>query len=135
MTIGDVEITLSGVVDLIILLGALCAAIYKIWEFFAKPTSTLKKKKDEREKNRMMAILNEVLPEKLREHDLQIRDKYKADRLNYLNEIKDEVLSQVGGPIAQNADDLEALKISARDVLREKIMAIYHKNKYERTLT
>ena len=55
--------------------------------------------------------------------------------MNYLNEIKNEVLNQVGDPIAQNTDDLEALKISARDVLREKIMAIYHKNKYERSLT
>jgi hypothetical protein len=27
------------------------------------------------------------------------------------------------------------LVISAKDVLREKIMAIYHKNKYNRTLT
>ena len=96
---------------------------------------TLKKRKQEREKARTIAILDEVLPDKLCEHDIQVRDKYKADRLNYLNEIKDEVLNQVCGPIAQNADDLEALKISARDVLREKIMAIYHKNKYERTLT
>ena len=135
MIIGGVEITLSGVVDLIILIGALCGAIYKIYEFFAKPTSTLKKKKQQKEKDRIVAILDEVLPDKLREHDLQIRDKYKADRMNYLNEIKNEVLNQVGDPIAQNTDDLEALKISARDVLREKIMAIYHKNKYERSLT
>ena len=135
MIIGGVEITLSGVVDLIILIGALCGAIYKIYEFFAKPTSTLKKKKQQKEKDRIIAILDEVLPDKLREHDLQIRDKYTADRMNYLNEIKNEVLNQVGDPIAQNTDDLEALKISARDVLREKIMAIYHKNKYERSLT
>ena len=32
----------------------------------------------------------------------------------------------------QNTDDLEALKISAKDVLREKIMAIYHEYKQER---
>ena len=42
MVIGGVEITLSSIVDLIILLGTLCTAIYKIWEFFAKPTTTLK---------------------------------------------------------------------------------------------
>lgn len=134
MSIGGVEITLGSIVDLIILLGALCAAIYKIWEFFAKPTSTLKKKREEKEKARIMAVLDEVLPEKLKNHDLQVRDKYKADRTNYLNEIKEEVLNQVGGPIAQNADDLEALKISAKDVLREKIMAIYHEYKQERAL-
>ena len=135
MSIGGVEITLGGVVDLIILIGALCAAIYKIWEFFAKPTSTLKKRKEEKEKARIIAVLDEVLPDKLHNHDLKIRDKYKADRTNYLNEIKEEVLSQVSDPIAQNSDDLEALKISARDVLREKIMAIYHKNKRERAYT
>jgi hypothetical protein len=44
------------------------------------------------------------------------------------------VLEEVSDPITKNADDLEALKISAKDVLREKIMAIYHKNKYERAL-
>jgi hypothetical protein len=42
MTLFGVTITLGDVVDLIILLGALCAAIYKIWDFFAKPTSRLK---------------------------------------------------------------------------------------------
>ena len=37
--------------------------------------------------------------------------------------------------MSQNASDLEALKISARDVLREKIMAIYHKNRAERAMS
>jgi hypothetical protein len=41
----------------------------------------------------------------------------------------------VGDDIRSNSDTIEALVISARDVLREKIMAIYHKNKYNRTLT
>ena len=50
MTIGGVDITLGGVVDLIILIGALCAAIYKIWDFFAKPTSKLKQHAKEKEK-------------------------------------------------------------------------------------
>ena len=134
MIIGGVEITLGGVVDLIILLGALCGAIYKIWETFAKPTSTLKKKRAEKEKAKIIAVLDEVLPAKLYEHDLETRDKYKADRANYLKLIRDDVLGQISAPIQQNQDDLEALKISAKDVLREKIMAIYHKNKHERTM-
>lgn len=62
MVIGGVEITLSGVVDFIILLGALCTAIYKIWEFFAKPTSTLKQKKLEKQKALIREVLNEELP-------------------------------------------------------------------------
>lgn len=135
MTIGGVEITLSSIVDVIILIGALCGAIYKIWDSFAKPTSTLKKRSHEKERARIIAILDEVLPEKLLAHDLQTRDKYKADRQQYLLDIKNEVIKALGGSVTQNKEELEALKISARDVLREKIMAIYHKNKTTRTLT
>jgi hypothetical protein len=71
----------------------------------------------------------------LEQHDLVTREKYKADRYRYLLEIRNDILEQVKDPISRNAEDLEALKISARDVLREKIMAIYHKNKYERAMT
>ena len=126
---------LSQIVDLIILVGALCAAIYKIWDFFAKPTSALKQKSTERERARIIAILDEELPKRFLAHDLETRDKYKADRENYLKEIKDEILKALGGSVSQNQEDLEALKISARDVLREKIMALYHKNKVARTLS
>jgi hypothetical protein len=80
MTIGDNTITLGGVVDLIILIGALCAAIYKIWEFFAKPTSTLKKRKEEKELSRLRAVLDEELPKRFLEHDLETKEKYKSDR-------------------------------------------------------
>jgi hypothetical protein len=80
MTIGGVTITLGGVVDLIILIGALCAAIYKIWDFFAKPTSRLKLKAKQRREAEIEAVLNRVLPEKLEAHDLETREKYKADR-------------------------------------------------------
>jgi hypothetical protein len=132
MTIGGVTITLGGVVDLIILIGALCAAIYKIWDFFAKPTSRLKQRSKEKEKARVIAILDEVLPEKLKKHDLEVRDRYKADRQQYLLDIKEEVVKALGGTVSQNKEDLEALIISAKDVLREKIMAIYHEYKSER---
>jgi hypothetical protein len=66
MIIGGVTITLDGVVDLIILIGTLCAAIYKIWDFFAKPTSKLKLKVKQKRKEEVIAILDEVLPEKLK---------------------------------------------------------------------
>ena len=126
---------LSTIVDAIILIGALCAAIYKIWDFFAKPTSTLKKRAEEKEAARIKAVLDTELPIRFLEHDLETRDKYKADRQQYLIDIKNEVVNALGGSVTQNQTDLEALKISARDVLREKIMAIYHKNKRERAMT
>lgn len=125
-------ITLSEVVDLIILIGALCAAIYKIWDFFAKPTSKIKSKAKQKRREEIVAVLDEVLPEKLKSHDLDTRDRYKADRERYLQEIKKEVLNAIGGNVSKNEEDLEALKISQRDVLREKIMRIYHTYKRER---
>lgn len=75
------------------------------------------------------------MPTILYNHDLETRDKYRADRENYLQEIKLEILSEISDDIVTNTDTIEALKISAKDVLREKIMAIYHRNKYNRTMT
>ena len=126
---------LSEIVDLIILVGALCAAIYKIWDFFAKPGSRLKQKAKEKEAARIRAVMEAELPKYLEKHDLNLRDKYKADRQQYLLDIKNEVVKTLGAGVTQNATDLEVLKISARDVLREKIMAIYHKNKKDRSMS
>lgn len=128
-------LSVSEIVDYIILFAALIGAIYKIYDFFAKPTSKLKQRALDREKARIGAVLDEKLPTILYNHDLETRDKYRSDRENYLREIKAAVIEEVGDDIADNSATLEALKISAKDVLREKIMAIYHKNKYNRTMT
>ena len=127
--------TVSELVDYIILLGALCAAIYKIYDFFATPTSKLKNRAQEKEKARIEEVIDEKMPQILYDHDLEIKEKYKSDRQNYLKEIKEEVLKEIGDDIIANTQTIDALVISAKDVLREKIMAIYHKNKYNRTLT
>ena len=129
------NLSVSEIVDYIILFAALIGAVYKIYDFFAKPTSKLKQRALDREKARIGAVLDEKLPTILYNHDLETRDKYRSDREKYLREIKAAVIEEVGGDIADNSVTLEALKISAKDVLREKIMAIYHKNKYNRTMT
>ena len=128
-------LTISEIVDYIILIGALCAAIYKIYDFFATPTSKIKQRALEKEKARINAIINEIMPQILYNHDLETREKYKSDRQNYLNEIKQEILSEIGDDLTTNSQTIDALVISAKDVLREKIMAIYHKNKFNRTMT
>lgn len=128
-------LTVGEIVDYIILGGALVAAIYKIYDFFAKPTSKLKQKISEKKDARINAVLDQRLPQVLYDHDLETRDKYKSDRQNYLNEIKAEVVKEIGNDIKTNTQTIEALVISAKDVLREKIMAIYHKNKYNRSMT
>ena len=72
--------TISLAVDFIILIGALCLAITRIYDFFAKPTSKLKTKKDEELKNKISAVLEETLPEALNKHDLEVRGRYLQDR-------------------------------------------------------
>lgn len=134
MIIGGVTITLGDIVDGLILIGAACAAVYKIWDFFAKPTSKLKQRSLEKEKERIKAVLEEELPVAFLAHDLETREKYKADRQQYLIDIKNEVVGALGGSVSQNATDLEALKISARDVLREKIMCIYKRGKRTKSM-
>ena len=128
-------LTVGEIVDYIILFAALLGAIYKIWDFFAKPTSKLKQRAIDKQKEQIGAVLDEKLPEILYNHDLETREKYKGDRQNYLNEIKAEILAEINDDIKTNTQTIDALVISAKDVLREKIMAIYHKNKYNRTLT
>jgi hypothetical protein len=71
------------------------------------------------------------------QHDLEVREKYKADREKYLLDIKDAVVQEVShqlNAIDSIQGDMEALAESAKDVLREKIMAIYHKNKRTRQM-
>ena len=132
-------LTVGEIVDYIILGGALVGAIYKIYDFFAKPTSKIKQHAINKERERIGAVLDEKLEEKLPtilyNHDLETSDKYKSDRQNYLNEIKEEVIKEISDDIKSNSNTIEALVISTKDVLREKIMAIYHKNKSNRTMT
>jgi hypothetical protein len=46
--------------------------------------------------------LDEKLPDALYNHDLETRERYKGDRQNYLNEIKNEILKEIGNDILTN---------------------------------
>lgn len=135
----------SKICDIIILISALTVALINIYKFFAKPTSFFMKKSHEAEKVRVEAIVDEKLkqdlPKILYNHDLETRDKYRADRDNYLKEIKTEVEKDISGIIqeihnmvsSQNSK-IEVLADSSKDVLREKIMAIYHQYKKNKAM-
>ena len=129
---------LQTVCNIIIIVGGAIMAIKNVSEWFGKPIRLFKKKSDSNFEDRVVTILERTLPEMLKEHDLEVRDRYRADRENYLQEIKQAVLNNIQAELKQVGDlgeQYEALAISAKDVLREKIMAIYHKNKKDRTLT
>lgn len=124
--------------NVIILAGGVVVAIKNISEWFGKPITFLKKKSDVDFEKKVVVIVKKILPDILYNHDLKTRDKYRADREAYLQDIKREVLNNIQGrlnAVDKLEEQYETLAISAKDVLREKIMAIYHKNKKDRTLT
>lgn len=130
--------TLQMLCNLIILIGGTCVAVKNISEWLGKPIKIFRKRSDENFKNRVVEVLNEVLPEILLKHDLDTRTKYLNDRQKYLNDIKDEILLNIKDELEQIThltEQYKSLVISAKDVLREKIMAIYHKNKKDRNMT
>ena len=140
---------LSQIVDFVILASALAMAITNLYNFFAKPTAKFKQRRLKQEKEQIQEVLDEELPEILLKRDLETRDKYKSDRQRYLEEIKQEILLSLSKTI-NNLDDaikdireinkeqnekIETLAKSSRDVLREKIMAIYHKGRHTKILS
>jgi hypothetical protein len=155
--------TLTIICDVIILVAAVCVAIANIYKFFASGGKKVKDKIDENRAEQLQAekmrtretitevnteqeaarkeetikVLREVLPGMLVDHDLKLREKYKADREQYLLDIKEAVVREIQTQLnaVDNIQcDMEALAESAKDVLREKIMALYHKNKRSRTM-
>lgn len=140
--------------DMIILIAALLGAIGVIASWVGKPIKIFKKRNDENFEakvldvvqnkdanfeSRVLNIVQNKLPGLLQKHDLEVRDRYKADRERYLQEIKLEVLKDIQGQItevtklstevAKLTELYHSLAISAKDVLREKIMQVYFAGK------
>jgi regulator of replication initiation timing len=123
--------------DGVVLAAAVLVAIKTIAEMIGKPIRLVRNRANDDFKARVVAILEEVLPDILYKHDLETRDRYKADREKYLQEIKQEVVNQIDSQLRQVnvlTTQYEALAISAKDVLREKIVAMYENNKDRRKL-
>ena len=123
--------------DGVVLAAAVLVAIKTIAEMIGKPIRLVRNRANDDFKARVVAILEEVLPDILYNHDLETRDRYKADRERYLQEIKQEVVNQIDSQLRQVnvlTTQYEALAISAKDVLREKIVAMYENNKDRRKL-
>lgn len=136
---------LSTICDIVILIGAVIGALTVIYKFLfnsgkgiGKKYKEVKQKEEAAEKVRVQSIVKEMMPDILYQHDLQTRERYLSDRQNYLNEIKAEVAQSFEndiGVVYELKAEVSKLSISAKDVLREKIMKIYFDNRAERKLT
>ena len=134
-------LSISQLCDIIILVSALCIAITNIYNFFAKPTTKLKKKKTEELNNQISDILDKKLPEILLEHDLETRQKYLDDKQNCLNEIKTAVLTDVKDTLdsiyklnLEQNESIKTLSQGNKDMLRQRIMDIYYTYRDEKKL-
>lgn len=106
--------SIQAICDAIVLIAALCVAITNILTFFGKPIKFLNKKK----KQEFRDNLNETLPEILEGQNKEIKNGLKQ-----IMEIN----------LAQN-EQIKILTDGSKDVLREKIMTIYERNKNRRAM-
>ena len=123
---------LQTVCNLIIIVGGAIMAIKSVSEWFGKPIRFFKNRSDVNFDEKVVSIIKREMPALFKEHDLKIRDQYRADREQYLKDITAEVIKNIKGELNQVHDlatQYETLCISAKDVLREKIMQLYFKNK------
>lgn len=131
--------------DWIILIAAAGAALYKILGWFKSPFKWGKKKKEElaeERKQEICDVLEENLPDHFLKHDLETRQKYLNDRLNYLNEIKNEILADIGETLNEikemNIEQTKQISLihqSSKDMLRQRIMMIYHNCKVSKRIS
>lgn len=133
--------SLEQLCDYIILAGAVVMAIYNIIKVFAKPTSIFKRKKEKEYSENLKRNLDNLIPKYLEEHDLETRDRYLADRQRYLQEITNEVLSNIKYDLdiikdtnKKQNETIDILRKQAVDVLRQKIEKIYYDYRDSREL-
>lgn len=82
-------------------------------------------------------LLDKHLPKRLVDHDLETRTKYLSDRQRYLCEIKDEVIGAIQDKISTvetHEDQMKVFTEVLKELLRERIMEIYRRNKHLRQL-
>jgi hypothetical protein len=82
-------------------------------------------------------LLDKYLPTRLVEHDLETRKKYLEDRQKYLCDIKDEVVATMKDRISAVDTHEEQMNVFTevlKELLRERIMEIYRRNKSLRQL-
>lgn len=82
-------------------------------------------------------LLDKYLPARLVEHDLETRKRYLEDRQRYLTEIRDEVVVIMQDKIKavnEHGDQMLVFSEVLKELLRERIMEIYRRNRHLRKL-
>ena len=123
----------------IIIIGGAIMAIKNVSEWFGKPIQFFKKKSDKVFEGKVRSVLDEYMEEYFDTFEFRLDKKYllKEDKSTLITSIESKVLTEIKGELGQVSQlttQYEALAISAKDVLREKIVCLYENNKDTRTL-
>lgn len=131
----------SELSDYIILFGALTVALTNIYNFLAKPHKKLKSKKEAEIKEQIERTLEEKMPSILEKHSKEVAQERNNERLEQLEEIRSSILEEtktvLDGILQINLEqskNISTLMTSSKDVLRQRIMDIYHKYKKDKQL-
>lgn len=133
-TFNDISTTIILISSLITAIGIIANAVGKPVTFFKKR----REREEQKEAARILNILQQSLPQMFLEHDIELKNKYKSDREVYLNEIKAEVLKELQEPFnevlrlqLELKEALDKVNRSTKDILRQRIMAIYETHRLE----
>lgn len=146
-------LTIEQLCDWLILISAAGVAVVKIYGWFKAPFKWGKKRQQqakEEQRKEICKILDEEMPNRFLENNLETRQKYLADRTAYLNEIKEEILKQMKEDflveIKKELEDIKKINIEqteqistirqgSKDMLRQRIMMIYHSCKNSKKIS
>lgn len=129
---------LSAICNVIIITGSVLVAVKTIAEWCGKPIRFFKKKSDDNFDARVEAVIKKTLPNLLEQHDKDLEQARLQESQKQMENLKNSVLQSITQELTMVnmlAEQYKPLVISAKDVLREKIMNIYYKNKDDRTLS
>jgi len=107
-----------NILNWIILIGGVVAAIFGTINHFSKPGRFFQRKKEERLKERIREVLKEELTDSLKDYD---------PKFDHLEEL---IIAHKSGTDEQ----LKTIIQGTKDVLRQKIMTIYRANRKNMTI-
>lgn len=132
--------TFSEFCDWIVLIGAVTIALTNIFNFLAKPSKKVKDKKNKELRQEIQTVLSEEIPTLLENHSKEVAIERNAERQVQLEEVRSSILKEtqetLNGILKINLEqskNIGTLMTSSKDMLRQRIMDIYHKYKKEKS--
>ena len=133
---------LSQICDAVIFFSAVLVAIRTIYEFFAKPTSKFKQHQmkiiDDRVQQSFKENFDKEITNYEEKRNSECETRYQELMADVSDKINNEMQPRFDEIMAQNKaqnENINLLITSSKDMLRQRIMWIYHSNKNNRSLT